>query len=96
MTGFDAEVSDADLVLTGEGKSDRQTLSGKVALGVLRRAKGVPVFLVSGRIEDAEALSDAGFAGLVPVSPESLPLQEAMKPEVAKENLRKAVISICP
>ena len=96
LTGFDAVVSGADIVLTGEGKSDRQTLSGKVALGVLRRAKGVPVFLVSGRIEDAEALSAAGFAGLVPVSPESLPLQEAMKPEVAKENLRKAVISICP
>ena len=83
-------VEGADLIITGEGKSDRQTLSGKVALGVLRRSKGIPVVLLSGRIEDAEALSAAGFSRLIQVSPDTLPLAEAIIPSVAKANLRKA------
>lgn len=90
LTGFDAVTEGADLVITGEGKSDRQTLSGKVALGVLRRSKGIPVYLLSGRIEDAADLTAAGFSRLVQVSPDTLPLEEAMKPSVAKANLRKS------
>ena len=90
LTGFDAVAEGADLIITGEGKSDRQTLSGKVALGVLRRSKDIPVVLLSGRIEDAEALTAAGFSRLIQVSPDTLPLTEAMRPEVAKANLRKS------
>ena len=90
LTGFDAVAEGADLIITGEGKSDRQTLSGKVALGVLRRSKDIPVLLLSGCIEDAEALSAAGFSRLIQVSPDTLPLTEAMRPEVAKANLRKS------
>ena len=91
LTDFDAVLKGADLVITGEGKSDRQTLSGKVALGVLHRATPIPVVLLSGRIEDASALIAAGFSKLIQVSSSDLPLEEAMKPEVAKANLRKAV-----
>lgn len=39
LSGFDRDVEDADLVITGEGRSDAQTLRGKVPLGVLRRSK---------------------------------------------------------
>ena len=55
---FDAALQDADLVLTGEGRSDLQTLSGKVPWAVARHAAqaGVPAVLVSGAIaEDARA-----------------------------------------
>ena len=90
LTGFDAVAADADGVITGEGRSDLQTLSGKVALGVLRRAKHIPVILVSGRIEDEAALAAAGFTRQIRVSPENLPLGVAMDPEVTKSNLRKA------
>ncbi|MCL2461221.1 MAG: glycerate kinase [Defluviitaleaceae bacterium] len=50
---FDRRISGADLVITGEGKTDRQTLSGKAVLGVARRAKrlGVPVIVISGAVE---------------------------------------------
>lgn len=89
LVRFDESVEGADLIITGEGKSDNQTLSGKVPLGVLRHAHGIPVALLSGRIEDREALQAAGFSHLVPVSPEGLPLTEAMRPEVTRENLRK-------
>jgi glycerate kinase len=52
--GFDEQITNADLIITGEGKTDSQTLGGKTVLGVARRAKkyGVPVVVVSGAVED--------------------------------------------
>lgn len=87
---FDTLAADAHLIITGEGKSDRQTLGGKVPLGVLRHARGVPVVLLSGRIEDRDELLAAGFCRLLQVSPEGLSLEEAVRPEVARANLRLA------
>ena len=89
--GFDRLAAGADRILTGEGKSDLQTLSGKVPAGVLRAAGGVPVVLFSGRIQDRAALLDAGFARLVEVSPPGLPLSEAIRPDMAEAYLRRAV-----
>ena len=93
LTLFDEAVQDAGLILTGEGKSDSQTLSGKVPYGVLRRSGGVPVALVSGAICDGTALSDAGFRELVSVSPAGLSHEEAIDPVTATENIRQAVAS---
>lgn len=93
LTGFPAKAAAADLILTGEGRSDRQTLRGKLPLGVLRAAKGTPVWLVSGAIENAAELQAAGFARLITVTPSEMPLQEAMKPETARRLLRQAVSS---
>ena len=49
---FDEHVNDADLVITGEGKTDCQTLSGKTPFGVAKVAqrKGKPIILISGAI----------------------------------------------
>lgn len=91
LVGFDGLLEGADLVITGEGQSDLQTLGGKLPYGVLKRAKEIPVVLLSGRIEDQEDLLRAGFARLVPVSPEGMPLEVAIQPPVARENLRRAV-----
>lgn len=93
LTGFDAALEDADLVITGEGKSDLQTLSGKVPLGVLRHSRGIPVILLSGRIEHRDALTAAGFSRLLQVSPDNLPIEEAMKPEVAIACLRAVTLA---
>ncbi|MFV0399996.1 MAG: glycerate kinase [Oscillospiraceae bacterium] len=51
---FDKLATDADIVLTGEGKIDGQSLRGKVVVGVARRASklGVPVVAVVGDIGD--------------------------------------------
>jgi glycerate 2-kinase len=65
LTGFMAALDGADLVITGEGSLDRQTLGGKAPVGVARAAaaRGVPVYVVAGRVELTGAeLSDAGFA----------------------------------
>ena len=94
LIDFDGAVQDADLILTGEGKSDAQTLKGKAPLGVLRRSKGVPVALVSGAINDREELGKAGFRYLLPVTPEWTPWELAIDPETAVENIKKAVTAL--
>jgi len=47
--GFAAAVRGADLVLTGEGSFDDQSLTGKAPIGVARAAAGVPTWLIAGR-----------------------------------------------
>ena len=91
FTGFDEACQDATLIVTGEGKSDAQTLMGKVPMGVLIRAKGVPVALLSGRVENQDMLERAGFSPIVEVSPRNLPLSQSMNPTFTIANLQKAV-----
>ena len=90
---FDDLLQDADFVITGEGSADRQTLMGKLPFGILQRAKrqNVPVMLIAGRIADEQQLLDAGFASVACINPPGLPLEIAMQPATAKENIRKTV-----
>lgn len=39
LANFDSHLPDADLIITGEGRADRQTLMGKVPMGILQRTK---------------------------------------------------------
>ena len=91
LVHFSEAVKGAGLVITGEGRSDAQTLQGKVPFGVLRNAGNVPVALVSGRIEDRQALESAGFRPVVEVSPRNLSLHEALSPSIALRNIQSAV-----
>ena len=51
---FYEKIEGADFIITGEGKSDNQTLSGKAPVGIAKVAqkKGIPVILISGYIEE--------------------------------------------
>ena len=91
--GFDKLLGDADLVITGEGSADRQTLMGKLPYGILQRAKAqqVPVMLIAGRIKDQQQLLDAGFSRVECINPPGLSLEEAMKPETAKQNICQCI-----
>ena len=53
VVGFADAVEGADLVITGEGSLDAQSLSGKTPVGVARAAAsaGVPVIALVGRLE---------------------------------------------
>lgn len=84
--GFDSVIVGADLVITGEGCSDYQTLKGKTAAGVLERAgrQHIPVALVSGAVRDEKMLKDSGFRIVEAVTPPTMSLEEAMRPETAK------------
>lgn len=90
---FDRKITNADWIITGEGKADRQTAEGKVPAGVLKRAKkaNIPVMLIAGKVEDKACLKQMGFARIVQVSPDNLPLEEAMRPEVTRENTQRAI-----
>jgi glycerate kinase len=81
LTGFDAALAAADVVLTGEGRVDAQTAFGKTAMGVARRARaaGVACICFGGSVlpEGSAALSAAG-AVVVPVSERPQRMAEAM------------------
>ena len=74
MTGFADKLPGADLVITGEGSFDEQTLRGKGPAGIAARAGGIPVVAMAGRVAlDAETLRQHGFSagyGLTDIEPD--------------------------
>ena len=90
---IDELLTTAELVITGEGSADRQTLMGKLPFGILQRALAlqVPVRLIAGRVSDCQALLDAGFARVDCINPPGIALEEAMKPETAKKNISQTL-----
>lgn len=93
-THFDQQIANADFIVTGEGKSDKQTLMGKVPEGILKRAKlqGIPVHLLSGVIEDADMLREAGFASVRSINEnDARPSDILMQKDVAMENIRMTI-----
>lgn len=93
---FDELLDKADLVITGEGRIDRQTLRGKVPFGVARRAHraGVPVIVIGGKIEDREELEKAGLTACYAVTPDDMSLETALLPDVARKNIRNTIAKI--
>ena len=85
---FKEIAQDADLIITGEGAADHQTLMGKLPMGILEQAGPTPVVLIAGRINDAEELLKAGFAQVECINPPGISLEEAMRKEVAQRNIR--------
>ena len=89
--GFRDMAKDADLIITGEGSADRQTLMGKLPMGILQHAEHTPVALIAGRIKDRVQLLQAGFAYVECINPPGIPLAEAMRKEVAQHNICQTV-----
>lgn len=96
MTGFDTIIRDADLVITGEGKIDCQTLCGKLPAGVcLRAAKyGIPTVAIAGEVDGYAGLMDRGFAGVFPILRYPMGLERAMDKKEATANVASAAASI--
>lgn len=95
--GFDQIISGADLIITGEGKVDSQTLTGKTPFGVAQRAhrQNIPVVAIGGCVQiSQEDASEAGFAGVYQVSPSGMPLEEAMRLDVASKNVYDTTLKI--
>ena len=79
-TGFEKLAENADVIFTGEGKIDTQSLRGKVVIGVSRRAKkmGIPVVAVVGDIgDDIQAAYDEGVSGIFSINRVAIPYKEA-------------------
>ncbi len=78
--GFDSLIKGADLVFSGEGKIDFQSLLGKVVIGVARRTKkaGVPLIAVVGDIGDnIGGAYDEGVSAIFSINRVAVPYKEA-------------------
>ena len=79
---FDAAVSGADLIITGEGRIDEQTARGKTIGGILKRAAAhdVPVVAIAGSVAgDIRSLHDAGLAAVFALTDDPLSTEHAMR-----------------
>jgi len=90
-THLEDYVKDADIVITGEGRLDSQTVMGKVPVGVAETAKkyGKPVIAFSGCVtKDAGICNEHGIDAFFPILRGVVTLEEAMKPDNAYANMR--------
>lgn len=94
--GFDGKIAGSSLVITGEGSVDAQTLMGKTPSGVLARASklGIPVMVLGGKVDASVYFLKAGFSAVCQVTPEDMSLEDAMKADIAGENIFNAVIRL--
>lgn len=92
VSGLAEKIAQADVVLTGEGKIDRQTQWGKTPFGVAQLAKQLnkPVIAFAGLVgKGIEPLYEAGFSQIITINPPGCSLAEAMKH--AEMHLEQAV-----
>lgn len=95
LTGFREKVRDADLIITGEGATDYQTMFGKVPYGVAQVAKEYhkPVICISGTLGSGyEKLYDAGINAFFSIVNRPMTLEEAI--QTGEELLEKAAENI--
>ena len=100
ISGLDSKLESCDIVITGEGRADAQTLRGKVPVGVLEyvRAHTVPVhrpkvILIAGQVSDRQQILNAGFDAVLQITPEGMPLSEALDPVTASANIMQSMQS---
>ena len=82
VNNFGELLKTTDLVITGEGRIDRQTLSGKVLCGIASycRKSKVPLIAVCGRLEiDEKEIQRLGIKKVYEISDEGMPLSVAMR-----------------
>lgn len=91
--GFQDKIKGVDLIITGEGRADRQTTMGKVPAGVLNESRqtGIPVVLIAGQVADEEILRSAGFSQVYATTPPDMPLSTAMQKDVAQANISRTI-----
>lgn len=92
-----------DMVITGEGSSDRQTLMGKIPAAIMREAKkaACSCILMSGRVCDTDLLLQAGFSAALSINDPDLcgPTDDAEDPlmtAVARRRLQTASATVIP
>ena len=81
LINFDQKVTDADLVIVGEGRLDTQSFAGKAPIGVAKRTpKGVPVIAICGSLaEDLPPLPFENIIAAFSILEKSEPLEESLR-----------------
>lgn len=97
LTGLQARIRRTDVVITGEGRLDSQTLHGKGPMGVAEMARelGKRVYGIGGIVEDNATLRES-FDGLFAVKPSAMPIPEAIAraAELLEETVARNVDSL--
>lgn len=96
VTDFEEKVKTADLVLTGEGRTDFQTAHGKAPVGVAEVANkhNVPTVCLSGGLgPGCDEVLEKGIAGLMSIVPYPMDLEECI--ESAREFVQRAAARLC-
>lgn len=89
-TNLENDIKNADMVITGEGRLDGQTIFGKAPIGVAQLAKKYhkPVLAFAGSVtSDATACNKHGIDAFFPILRSIQTLDEAIEPSTAKENI---------
>lgn len=98
LINFDELLDKCDIVITGEGRMDGQSVCGKVASGIGKRAKerGVPAFAIVGGMGDgAEKIYDVGISSVIPTVNKPMTLDDAIKnAEILYENAAERLLRI--
>lgn len=93
-TKLEELVKDADIVVTGEGRLDKQTVMGKAPIGVAQIAKkyNKKVIAFAGAVtKEARILNENGIDAFFPILREVITEEEAMSKEVSSANLEETV-----
>jgi len=93
---FDSRIQNADLIITGEGKLDRQTGMGKTPAGILEAGKrqNIPVVAIGGVVEETDALMQQGFLSVMSIQPGPVSLENAMEHSYAFTQVERIVEQI--
>ena len=97
VTELEKKIKESDLVITGEGRMDSQSASGKAPIGVAKLAKkhSKRVIALCGITGDGfEKCYEAGIDEIHPIANPSLTTEQNMEAQTAKENVRKTIAKI--
>jgi len=86
------EIKNCDLVITGEGKIDFQSLNGKVPIGVAKLAKkySKKVIVIAGSVEElTDEIYDIGINSVFSIINKPMKLEEALNKEITEKGLMK-------
>lgn len=95
LTDFKSSLERADLIITGEGSIDEQTLQGKAPFGVAYQAKlkGLPVIALAGKVPLVPNVELQNYFDiLLPISDQAMELSVALK--LTKENLTRTSLAL--
>ncbi|WP_433745020.1 glycerate kinase family protein [Falsibacillus pallidus] len=93
LTCLEDKIKEADLIITGEGSIDYQSLMGKVPLGVGKLAKkhNKKVIAIAGRIDAELTLHNHFLDGIFSIQTECRTLEEALDPTITKQQVETTV-----
>lgn len=93
---FEEQLLNANLIITGEGKLDEQTLMGKAPQGILAVAKRrkIPLIAIAGSIENPSKLNKGGMSAVFSITPYPVSLEKAMEKDFSKSNIENTVTQL--